>query len=195
MLHLVIGNKNYSSWSMRPWVLLKHFEIEFKETRIPLFVEGYQEELAKYSPTLRVPVLIDGDTRVWDSMAIAEYVNEKYLGNNALPEKMEQRALCRAYCAEMHSGFLAIRNELPMNIRAKREISLSVEVIAEVKRIETLWCDTRNQYSAAGDYLFGKFTLADCMYAPVAMRFHTYGISLSETSSAYVETLLAVASN
>ena len=190
MLQLVIGNKNYSSWSMRPWVLLKHFEIEFKETRIPLFEEGYQEELAKYSPTLRVPVLIDGELCVWDSMAIAEYINEKYLDNCALPRKMEQRALCRAYCAEMHSGFLAIRNELPMNIRATRKISLSDEVQSEITRIDALWCDARKLYSATGDYLFGEFSLADCMYAPVAMRFHTYGICLGEISSTYLETLM-----
>ena len=189
-MQLVIGNKNYSSWSMRPWVLLRHFELSFEEIRVPLFVEGFEQELARYSPTLRVPVLIDGDTTVWDSLAIMEYVSEKFLAGRGLPEDIQQRALCRSYCSEMHSGFAAIRSQLPMNCRASRRLELTPEVSSECQRIDRLWSEARDRHHAAGDYLFGEFSLADCMYAPIAMRFQTYGVKLSAVSQAYLELLL-----
>lgn len=189
-MQLVIGNKNYSSWSMRPWILLKHFELNFEEIRIPLFIDGYQEILAQYSPTLRVPVLADGELRVWDSYSILEYVNDKYLKGRALPKDEAKRAICRSYCAEMHSGFFALRNELPMNIRARKNVNLSQDVELERNRIETLWSEAVNQYSEGGAYLFGDISLADCMYAPIAKRFQTYGITLKEEAQAYMERLL-----
>lgn len=189
-MQLVIGNKNYSSWSMRPWVLLRHFEIPFEEIRVPLFVDGFEKELAKYSSTLKVPVLMDGDSSVWDSLAIVEYVSEKYLAGAALPENLQQRAQCRSYCCEMHSGFTAIRSQLPMNCRARRKLEFTPEVLAECKRVDQLWSEARAKYQSAGDYLFGEFSLADCMYAPMAMRFRTYGVELSATSQAYLERLL-----
>lgn len=191
MLKLVIGNKNYSSWSMRPWVLLTHFNIAFDEVQIALFTENYQEELAKYSPSLKVPVLIDGDTTIWDSVAICEYASEKFLGGAALPESSEDRAICRAYCAEMHAGFFAIRNQLPMNCRARKSLPLNAELKAEIARIQGLWEEARQTYQDQGPYLFGGFSMADAFYAPVVMRFMTYGVPLSDCSQEYAQTMLA----
>ncbi len=189
-MQLVIGTKNYSSWSLRPWLLLRHHNISFEEVGIALFTEGYQQELAKYSPTLRVPVLIDGDITVWDSLAICEYVSEKYLEGAALPENREARAICRAYCSEMHSGFTAIRSEMPMNCRARKILKISSAAEQECRRVDQLFAQARAQYSASGAYLFGEFSLADCMFAPIALRFQTYGIELSEPSQKYVRKLL-----
>lgn len=189
-MQLVIGNKNYSSWSLRPWLLLKHFDIPFEEIAIALFTEGYQQQLAQYSPTLRVPVLKDGDSTVWDSLAICEYVSEKYLQGTALPTNIEDRALCRAYCSEMHSGFMAIRSEMPMNCRARKSLQITEQAEVDCRRIDRLFSDARAQFSQRGDYLFGEFSLADCMFAPIVMRFATYGIELSESSQEYVRTML-----
>lgn len=189
-MQLVIGNKNYSSWSLRPWLLLKHFDVPFEEISIALFTEGYQQELAQYSPTLRVPVLIDGESTIWDSLAICEYVSEKYLKASALPQNIEERALCRAYCSEMHSGFMAIRSEMPMNCRARKKLAISAAAASECNRVDQLFSDARAQFSGRGDYLFGEFSLADCMFAPIVMRFTTYGIDLSESSQKYVRTML-----
>ena len=189
-MQLVIGNKNYSSWSMRPWLLLKHFGLDFHEVGIALFTPGYREELARYSPTLRVPVLKDDSLTVWDSLAICEYVAEKYLAGRAYPRDIEDRALCRSYCNEMHSGFLAIRGEMPMNCRARKSLQLSEVARAECERIDRLFAEARQRYSSRGEYLFGDFSIADCMYAPIAMRFKTYGVELSEISQDYLKTLL-----
>ncbi|MBL4574417.1 MAG: glutathione S-transferase family protein [Gammaproteobacteria bacterium] len=189
-MQLVIGNKNYSSWSLRPWLLLKHFDIPFEEISIALFTEGYQQELAKYSPTLRVPVLKDGDSTIWDSLAICEYVSEKYLQGFALPTNIEKRALCRAYCSEMHSGFMAVRSEMPMNCRASKRLEISAAAEADCRRVDELFSDARVRFSSRGGYLFGGFSLADCMFAPMVMRFTTYGIELSESSQEYVRVML-----
>lgn len=189
-MQLVIGNKNYSSWSMRPWLLLRHFNLEFEEVRIALFTQGFQERLSQYSPTLKVPVLLDGDETIWDSMAICEYVSEKYLEGAALPKAIQQRATCRSYCSEMHSGFNAIRSELPMNCRARRRLALNAPLAAECRRIDELWSQAREQHAAEGEYLFGEFSIADCMYAPIVSRFATYGVELSQKSSEYLETML-----
>lgn len=189
-MQLVIGNKNYSSWSLRPWLLLSHFDVAFEEIGIALFTEGYQQELAQYSPTLRVPVLKDGESTIWDSLAICEYVSEKYLQGAALPKDIDERALCRSYCSEMHSGFMAIRSEMPMNCRASKSLQISAAAEADCRRIDLLFADARARFSEGGDYLFGGFSLADCMFAPIVMRFTTYGIALSEPSQAYVRTML-----
>lgn len=190
-MRLVIGNKNYSSWSMRPWILLKHFGIEFEEIRIPLFVEGFQQELQKYSPNLKVPVLLEGTHSIWDSLAIVEYINEKYLTGRGLPAELQARARCRSYCSEMHSGFMAIRNEMPMNCRQQRQIVVSELARQDVLRIDEMWTEAREQSSSKGDYLFGDFSLADCMFAPVVMRFNTYPVELSASAQSYLDTLLA----
>lgn len=193
-MQLIIGNKNYSSWSLRPWLLLTQHQIPFEEIRVALFTEGFQQELAKYSPSMRVPVLIDdapdGAITVWDSLAICEYVSEKYLSNAGYPADLYERAQCRAYCSEMHSGFMAIRSQLPMNCRARRHLQLDAAILAEVRRVDDIWCEARGRHHRAGDYLFGRFSIADCMFAPMVMRFHTYGVPLSDTARAYMATLL-----
>lgn len=189
-MQLVIGNKNYSSWSLRPWLVLKHYGVPFEEVGIALFTTGYKEELAKYSPTLRVPVLIDGATTIWDSLAICEYVTEKYLERKAYPLDIEERGLCRSYCSEMHSGFMSIRSEMPMNCRARKHLQISTAARQECERVDQLFSEARAQFGQRGLYLFGDFSIADCMFAPIAMRFATYGIELSATSQKYMENLL-----
>ena len=190
MLRLVIGNKNYSSWSMRPWLVLKHFGLEFEEIRIPLFTDTYEEELRQHSPTLRVPVLKDGDLVIWDSLAICEYVSEKFLQGTALPQDQVLRAQCRSYCAEMHSGFAVLRSQLPMNCRARRMLQTDAEIEAEVARIDTLWQQARNSHTAPEPYLFGAFSMADAFFAPVVMRFLTYGITVSAESADYMQVIV-----
>lgn len=190
MLKLVIGNKNYSSWSMRPWVLLRHFKVDFEEIRIPLFTETYRQELAEYSPTLRVPVLIDGDVTIWDSMAICEYISDRYLDMPALPEDPVRRGLCRAYCAEMHGGFFALRQQMPMNCRSRRRIAIDEELRSEIARIESLWTEALQANRDAGPYLFGDFSMADAFFAPVVMRFRTYGVELPQICSDYMSTVV-----
>lgn len=188
-MKLVIGAKNYSSWSMRPWLLLSHFQLDFEEVIIKLFTPGYKVELSKYSPTLRVPVLLDRSKVIWDSLAICEYVSEQYLDGQGLPRDGLQRAICRAYCSEMHSGFMAIRNSLPMNCRAKRLITLNKNVLVEVSRVDQLWCDALAE--SGGPYLFGQFSLADCMFAPIVMRFSTYQVVVSEQGQDYMNAILS----
>lgn len=189
-MQLIIGNKNYSSWSMRAWVLLTHYGLQFEEIRISLFTRDYKQELLKYSAAAKVPVLIDDQLTIWDSLAICEYISQKYLANRALPEAIDERAICRSYCAEMHSGFMAIRNKLPMNCRARRALALDTDVQAEVQRIDALWSEARVRFAGRGDYLFGDFSIADCMYAPMAMRFLTYGVKISTIGQQYQEILL-----
>ena len=190
-MKLVIGNKNYSSWSMRPWLLLRHHQIAFEEIRVPLFSDGYQQILARYSPSLRVPVLVDADLAVWDSLAICEYVSERYLQGKGYPADILERARCRSYSNEMHSGFTSIRSQLPMNCRARRRLQLSTEVLEEIRRVEQIWSELREAHASDGAFLFGEFGIADCMYAPMVMRFHTYQISLSAPATAYMDSLLA----
>lgn len=189
-MQLVIGNKNYSSWSMRAWVLLTHFQVEFEEIRIPLFAEGYQLALSRYSPSLKVPALVDGELTLWDSLAISEYISEKYLHGAALPGDQATRAVCRAYCCEMHSGFFEIRNQLPMNCRQRRRLSISAALQGEIQRVDALWSEAFKARVSDEDYLFGEFSMADSFFAPVASRFRTYGIELSLPAQAYAERLL-----
>jgi glutathione S-transferase len=189
-LQLVIGNKNYSSWSLRPWMLLDHFEVPFREILIELFSDNYRDELARYSPNLKVPVLIDEELTVWESLAICEYINEQYLDNRALPAGREARALCRSFCSEMHAGFMALRSELPMNCRARKQLSFSAAVEQDIRRVDALWTQARRRFVDRGDYLFGKFSLADCMYAPVVMRFYSYGAELGPEAGDYFQFML-----
>ena len=189
-MELVIGNKNYSSWSLRPWLLLSYFNIPFEETRIPLAQARTHELLAEYSPSFKVPVLIDNDLIVWESMAICEYINETYLNGQAYPAPIKDRALARAYCSEMHAGFSALRTELPMNIRAMRRVKISDKCEHDIHRIDGMWQDALNRHD--GDFLFGNFSIVDCMFAPVATRFATYNIEVSDTSLAYMDALLSL---
>lgn len=192
-LTLVIGNKNYSSWSLRPWLALKHTGAPFREVRIPLYTPGYKIELAKYTPSGKLPCLIDGGTTVWDSLAICEYVSELFPQAGLWPADREARAVARSVSAEMHSGFANVRTHMGMN--ARRRISgrpVPREVHEEIERIEEIWRTCRTRYGAAGPYLFGSFTIADAMYAPVVTRFVTYDAHVSPLSRRYMEAILAL---
>lgn len=192
-LELVIGNKNYSSWSLRPWILLKHKDIQFEETRIPLYQEGSHEELLKHSDSARVPVLKFGDTTVWDSLAICETIAELFPDKQCWPEDPAQRAQARAISSEMHSGFFEMRNTLHMNCRKSMIYSpVSAELQSEIARIQTIWTKCREQFHAAGNYLFGSFTIADAMYAPVVLRFNSYGIKCGGLVQEYMANMLGL---
>lgn len=190
-LKLVIGNKNYSSWSLRAWLLLSAYDVSFETVRIPLFEDTTKIELARYTDAGKVPVLHDGDIVVWDSLAICEYTSEQYLGGRGWPADTVKRATARACSAEMHSGFSAIRTAMPMNCRATgRRVAVTGEIEREVRRLDTLWSSLRRRYSIDGPWLFGEFSIADCMFAPVASRFATYGVELSDAGALYQQTLL-----
>jgi len=189
-MQLVIGNKNYSSWSLRPWLLLSEFNIAFEEVQELLDREDTRERLAQYSPTCKVPVLIDNDVSIWDSLAICEYVSEKYLGGAGWPSDLVVRAQARAISAEMHSGFFVLRNELPLNCRARKKLEISQAVLQEIRRIDQIWSDCRSSYFKDGPWLFGRFSIADCMYAPVVLRFLTYGVEISIGAQAYMNSIL-----
>ena len=190
-MKLFIGNKNYSSWSLRPWLLLAVNNISFEEVRIPLFTESTRSELEKYTPAGKVPVLQDKDTVVWDSLAICEYISEQYLDGKGWPADSESRAEARSCSAEMHSGFFSIRENMPMNCRARsRKVTISTELEKEISRIDDLWSGFRKKHSNLGPWLFGEFSIADCMFAPVVFRFTTYDVSVSELSTDYMNKVL-----
>lgn len=185
MLKLVIGDKNLSSWSLRPWILLKHSGIEFEEVRLPLDTAVFRDTIRQYSPSRRVPALIDGATRIWDSLAICEYVNE-LLGGKAWPADAATRAHARAVSAEMHSGFQALRQSWEMRATATRlQVPLGADAAADVARIDEIWRDCRDRYGSHGSWLCGHYSIADAMYAPVVLRFNTYGAELSPTARSY----------
>lgn len=187
VLKLVIGNKNYSSWSLRAWLYLVQSGLAFEEIRLRLFTETWPMDIARYSPAGRVPVLLDGDITVWDSLAIMEYVRETYPGSVGWPRDRAACAYARAITAEMHSGFLAVREELPQNIRICQKRSrtdFSSAAQQQILRIETLWQDCYQRFG--GPWLFGEFSIADVMYAPVALRFVTYAIALAPEAQQFV---------
>ena len=195
-LTLVIGNKNYSSWSLRPWVLLKHFGIAFDEVRIPLFQSESSQRLRENSPSGRVPVLRDGKLAlaIWDSLAICEYLAEKFPQYPLWPTSTEARAVARSVSAEMHSGFSALRENMSMNCRKHLPgKGRAPGVQDDIDRITAIWRDCRNSYGAGGDMLFGKFSIADAMFAPVVFRFITYGVDTDPVSAAYVKAMQALA--
>lgn len=190
-LTLVIGNKNYSSWSLRPWIFLRQNRIDFDEVRIALFTGTTGAELSKYNSDLKVPVLVDGDLEVWDSLAILEYLSEKYLDGGGWPRELNARAIARSVSCEMHSSFANVRKELPMNCRKHfRNIRLTSGAEREIERIRALWRQCRSQYGGEGEWLFGEYSIADAMYAPIALRFEGYGIPLGDVERAYVESVL-----
>lgn len=182
MLQLVIGNKNLSSWSLRPWLVLKHFGLPFQEIKLPLDTPAFFRDIGQYSPTHRVPALVDGEVRIWDSLAIAEYVNEKVQGR-AWPADAAIRAYARAVSAEMHSGFAALREHWPMQSTGQATVELPPAGRKDVARIEQLWTECRARYAARGPWLFGDYSIADAMYAPIALRFRHYGAKLSSTEA------------
>ena len=192
-LTLVIGNKNYSSWSMRPWVLMRAHGIAFEEIQIPLRQRDSDERKLAYSPAGRVPVLVDGDLRIWDSIAIFEYLAEEFPEKQLWPPGRHARARARSVSAEMHSGFEAVRTHMPMNTRARypgKGGGPGVET--EIERIGELWRDCLTQFGHGGDFLFGTFTIADAMFAPVVTRFQTYGVGLEGPAADYAAAVLSL---
>jgi glutathione S-transferase len=187
---LVIGNRNYSSWSLRAWLALKQVGAPFEERVIPLAQPQTNEEIRRHSPSGRVPALQEDGITVWDSLAICEYLAERFPAAQLWPRDVQARAMARSASAEMHSGFHALRSHLPMNIRLRREKALTPEVEEDVARIQALWADCRRRHGQAGPFLFGHFTIADAFYTPVATRFVTYGIKLEPGAQEYVRTVL-----
>jgi glutathione S-transferase len=194
-LKLVIGNKNYSSWSMRPWLALRANNIDFEEIFIPLYTgEADKQRILSFTHSGKVPVLIDGDVTIWDSLAIIEYVAERFPEARLWPEDRARRAHARSIAAEMHSGFLALRNECGMNLhRPIGAIALSAEARANVARIEQIWIECRERYGKTGPFLFGDFSGADAMFAPVVHRFRTYAIEVAPEARDYIDTMMGLA--
>ena len=193
-LTLVIGNKNYSSWSMRPWVALKACNIAFDEVSIPLYTgDADKQRILAFSRSGKVPVLVDGDVTVWDSLAIIEYAAERFPDAQLWPEDRASRAHARSVSAEMHSGFAALRNECGMNLhRPVGAKALSADARADIARIQESWAECRERYGKLGPYLFGAFSGADAMYAPVVHRFRTYAIGVSLPVRDYMDTMMAL---
>jgi glutathione S-transferase len=186
---LVIGSKNYSSWSLRPWLALAHHNVPFEEIQIPNDQPDTAERILKYSPAGKVPILIDGDATVWESLAILEHLNERLPQLLLWPKDPIARAHARAIATEMHAGFAALRQNCPMNLRRKKKRAPAPEIEPEVRRITAMWRDARERFGKGGDFLFGQFSAADCMYAPVATRFVSYEIDVDPVSAAYVEAI------
>ena len=194
-LKLVIGNKNYSSWSMRPWLALRANGIAFEEIFVPLYTDkkADKDRLLSFSASGKVPALIDGDVTVWDSLAIIEYLAECFPDARLWPEDRAQRAQARAISAEMHSGFVPLRNECGMNLhRPIRAVALSEEAQANVARIQEIWIGCRERYGERGPFLFGAFGAADAMFAPVVHRFRTYAIPVAPKAQLYMETMMGL---
>jgi glutathione S-transferase len=189
-LTLVIGNKNYSSWSLRPWLLMSYYQLPFSELKLPLDTPAFYQRIANYSPTMRVPVLIDGDETIWDSLAICEVINERYLDGKAWPKELKARAAARSSAAEMHSGFTALRSQLPMNChRERNRYQWKEDAQRDINRVQALWADLRGRYHLHGDFLCGEFSIVDAMYAPVCIRFKAYGVPMDENTTNYVNTI------
>ena len=192
-LQLVIGNKNYSSWSMRPWVLLRQAQIPFQEVQLKfeeadggLSVRGIE----KYSKARKVPVLVVEGEPVWDSLAICETVAELFPQKQLWPDDQSARRVARSICAEMHSGFQALRGKMPMNIRGSHPgKGMTPESRKDIDRVVALWTDCRERFGGAGSLLFGRFSIADAFYAPVVMRFQTYAVKLPPAAQAYAEAV------
>lgn len=190
---LVIGEKNYSSWSLRPWLLMTHFGVPFAEINLPLDTPEFYRRIASYSPTARVPVLRDGDERIWDSLAICEVVNERYLDGKAWPADMKARAAARSAVAEMHSGFSALRSQLPMNChRQANGYRWKEDAEQDIARIQAIWSDLRNRFGTEEGFLCGRFGIVDAMFAPVCVRFQSYGVDVDSNARRYIETIYAL---
>ncbi|MFN3401537.1 MAG: glutathione S-transferase family protein [Ferrovibrio sp.] len=196
-LTLVIGNKNYSSWSLRPWLALKATGQPFNEAMIVLRRPETKAEILLHSVAGKLPVLKAGDLTIWESLAICEYIAETWPQAGLLPEDARARAVARSVMSEMHAGFVALRRELPMDIAklsplAQNGVTPSEEAKLDIARVQQIWQDCRGRFGQGGDFLFGGFTLADAMYAPVATRFRSYGVALDPVSAAYVNAIYAM---
>ena len=196
-MKLILANKAYSSWSMRPWLLMRVFDLAFDERVIPLDEPGSAAEIRLINPAGKVPVLLDGDLKIWDSLAIVEYLAEKYSDLPLWPRDTEARAVARSMAAEMHSGFMALRRNLPMNMRrapkpARLDAAAAATVTVEVARIEAVWAEARGRFGADGPFLFGAFGAADAMYAPVVNRLHAYAVPVSDETRLYMSAMMAL---
>ncbi|HLQ11958.1 MAG TPA: glutathione S-transferase family protein [Steroidobacteraceae bacterium] len=189
-LTLFIGNKNYSSWSLRPWVLARHLDLEFEEVLITLDEPDSSARILAVNPAGRLPALRHGGLLVWDSIAICEYLCE--LAGRGLPKQREARAMARSMSAEMHAGFQELRQQWPMNARARgRRTPQTAALLRDIARVDALWCQARALHGAAGPWLLGDYSMADAMYASVALRFQTYGAQLSAPAQQYLKSALA----
>ena len=190
-LTLVIGNKNYSSWSMRPWVLMKQLGIPFEEKKLRFHSSEWDAEIERWSPSRLVPVLWRDDQAIWDTLAIAESLHEWFPAKGVWPKDDAARAFARSASAEMHSGFRDLRTHMPMNIRASHPgKGMKPEVQANIERIERLWREARSRFGAGGPFLFGAFSAADAMFAPVVTRFRTYAVKVTPESARYCQAML-----
>lgn len=195
---IVLGNKRYSSWSLRPWLALKHTGVDFDEVVIPLYVDGAKEQILKHSPAGKVPILKHGDITVWESLAICDYLAERFPAARLWPEDPAARALARSVAAEMHGGFQALRQNLPMDLQRKVDDPARIAPArADIDRVSALWRDCRRRFGAAGangagPFLFGGFSVADAMYAPVVGRFRSYSVALDPVCAAYAEAITAL---
>lgn len=192
-LSLVIGTKRYSSWSLRPWLALKHLGIPFTEILVPLYTPTTKHEILHHSPSGKVPALKHGDLMVWDSLAILEYLAELLPDAGLLPDDRVARAVARSVSAEMHSGFQALRTNMPMDLAAHSPgVGRTPETLFDIARISAIWGELRARHGGDGAFLFGRFSIADCMFAPVATRFETYAVELDPICRAYSDTLLSL---
>jgi glutathione S-transferase len=190
---LVIGNKNYSSWSLRPWLAMRQAGLPFREVRIPLYTPESKAQIRSYSPSGKVPCLVDGALAVWDSLAICEYLAERHPQAKLWPADPHARAVARSISAEMHSGFQNLRSNMSMNCRKRFPgMGRTVEVAGEIERVQRSWGEAREKHSAGGPFLFGAFTIADAMYAPVVLRFRTYAVQLNPVCREYADAILAL---
>ncbi len=187
-MKLIIGNKNYSSWSLRPWLLMTYFGLDFEEVHISLFTPEMPDLMNKYCPNKKVPTLHDGDCVIWDSLAICEYINETYLNGKGYPKDNTERAIARALVCEMHSGFSNIRTQMSMDIRVnnKNYDTDNAELAKEIQRIDDIFS------SAKGDFLCGNFGIVDCFFAPIAFRCRTFNVKLSDKAQQYQQKLLSL---
>lgn len=190
---LVIGNKNYSSWSLRAWLALRQVGASFQEIKIPLHEAATEAEILRYSPSGRVPVFIDGDTVVWESLGICEYLAERFPRAGLWPDEARARAFARSISSEMHAGFQALRRAMPMNVRARfQRTETAPDVRMDIGRITDIWRQCRNEFGAGGNLLFGRFTIPDAMFAPVVLRFFTYGVQVDSVSKTYMDAVFAL---
>lgn len=188
---LIIANKTYSSWSMRPWLVMRHFGIPFEEIVIPLAQETTRAEILRYNPAGKCPALLDGGACVWDSMAIIETLAEGFPDLAIWPKARGARAQARSLAAEMHSGFVPLRKQAPMNMRRPvRKLELSPEACADVERLEQAFAAARQSFGAGGPFLFGEFSAADAMFAPVVNRLHVYDVAVSAPTRIYMEAVM-----
>jgi glutathione S-transferase len=189
-LELVIGNKNYSSWSMRPWIVLRQADIPFEEIALKFADDNRVIGIERYSPTRKVPVLLLDGEPVWDTLAICETLAELYLERQLWPLEAAARRMARSVCAEMHSGFQALRSAMPMNLRSRHPgKGLNADSKRDIERVVAIWSSCRSSFGAGGPLLFGRFSIADAFYAPVVMRFETYGVALPAAAQAYAQAV------